>query len=245
MQALYNLSKRQREIPNLKRGVPIRPRDTTDGLSITSSNATPTVSPARLGLPEPTPQAVTPDWVVKPTPIKQPARVQQAKQETTRKKNIAELWKTDNLWKTLETVKQNIATAKKVTQSNNVPPKTTKPTLESAKKVAVNKKDTRDFDDLLEWTDEVEAYKKIADHIAKTDDYIQKLDSYKSRIETLEWIQSRVWKVGKNKVNRQYANKQSLEFEKKKNSLLESMVEDLGIDQFQASDLYDDIVYNG
>jgi hypothetical protein len=50
--------------------------------------------------------------------------------------------------------------------------------------------------------------------------------------------EQRIGKVGKNKVGKEYANKQMRDREKKKEKLLERMMEDYKIDQQQATDKY-------
>lgn len=50
--------------------------------------------------------------------------------------------------------------------------------------------------------------------------------------------EQRIGKVGKNKVGKEYANKQMRDWEKKKEKLIERMTEDYKIDQQQATDKY-------
>ena len=68
---------------------------------------------------------------------------------------------------------------------------------------------------------------------------ISELDKeYAYRINKLMEQEQRIGKVGKNKVGKEYADKQMREWEKKKERLLEKMMEDYNIDQEQALDKY-------
>lgn len=61
---------------------------------------------------------------------------------------------------------------------------------------------------------------------------------YAYEINKLMEQEQRIGKVGKNKVGKEYANKQMRDWEKKKEKLLERMMEDYKIDQQQATDKY-------
>lgn len=61
---------------------------------------------------------------------------------------------------------------------------------------------------------------------------------YAYEINKLMEQEQRIGKVGKNKVGKEYANKQMRDREKKKEKLIERMTEDYKIDQRQAIDKY-------
>ena len=68
---------------------------------------------------------------------------------------------------------------------------------------------------------------------------------YAYEINKLQEEEQRIGKVGKNKVGKEYAEKQMKAWEKKKEKLIERMMEDYKIDQFEAQDKYLDLESKG
>ena len=74
------------------------------------------------------------------------------------------------------------------------------------------------------------------------DKYWKTYESLKKEAQTIEAMEQRIGKVWKNKVGKEYSNTQMKEREKKKEALIEKIWEELWIDQFSASDVYDSMI---
>lgn len=85
-------------------------------------------------------------------------------------------------------------------------------------------------------------YNGIVKDIAKSDETIKKMEYFKKRVETIWAIEQRIGKVWKNKVNRAYANKQSIDKDRAKEKIITEMQEFFdGMDTNEAYDLFDSL----
>lgn len=74
------------------------------------------------------------------------------------------------------------------------------------------------------------------------DEYWKTYEALKKEAQTIEAMEQRIGKVWKNKVGKEYNNIQRGNREKKKESLIERIGEELWIDQFDAKDIYDSMI---
>ena len=78
--------------------------------------------------------------------------------------------------------------------------------------------------------------------IMYNDEYWKTYEALKKEAQTIEAMEQRIGKVWKNKVGKEYNNIQRGNREKKKESLIERIGEELWIDQFDAKDIYDSMI---
>ena len=74
------------------------------------------------------------------------------------------------------------------------------------------------------------------------DNYWATYEKLRKEAQSIEAIEQRIWKVWNNKVGKEYKNIQRQEWTRKKEALIEKIGEELWIDQFSASDIYDSMI---
>lgn len=85
--------------------------------------------------------------------------------------------------------------------------------------------------------------KLLENEILQSDDFNRNLSKLSKEVQNIEEIEKRIWKVWKNKViEKSYIRQQESERIRKKEKLIERISEETGLDQFEASNLYDDLI---